>query len=208
VELSNSFDVSRPIEETWAILTDIERVAPCLPGAQLHEVEGNEYRGVVKIKIGRLNTRYTGAAVFLEQNATDYKVVLSGHGLDSRGAGNAEAIVTAKLEPISDTTTRVNVDTDLTLSGRVAQLGKGVIPDVGANLVLQFADNLAAMLDGEAPAVAVNVADGHHSERRRIDMPEPEAIDLMDAARTPVLKRVVVAVLLVLVIRRLRRRRR
>ena len=208
MELSNSFDIARPIDETWAILTDVERVAPCLPGAHLHEVEGNEYRGVVIVKMGPISARYTGAAVFLERNATDYKVVLAGHGLDARGAGNAEAIVTAKLEPISDTTTRVNVDTDLTLSGRVANLGKGVIPDVSANLIGQFADNLAAMLDGETPVGSVSVADGHHSERRRIDMPEPEAIDLMDAARAPVLKRLIVVMVIVVAIFWRRRRLR
>jgi len=208
VDLSNSFDVARPIEETWEMLTDVERVAPCLPGAHLHEVEGNEYRGVVKVKIGPISAQYTGVAVFLEQNATDYKVVLAGHALDARGAGNAEAIVTAKLEPISDTTTRVNIDTDLTLSGRVAHLGKGVIPDVSANLIAQFADNLAAMLDGETPVGSVSVADGHHSERRRIDMPEPEAIDLMDAARTPVLKRLIAVMVMVAAVFWLRRRRR
>ncbi len=208
MELSNSFDVARPIDETWAILTDVERVAPCLPGAQLHEVEGNEYRGVVKVRIGPVSAHYTGAAEFLEQNPTDYKIVLSGRGLDPRGAGNAEAIVTAKLESLSDTTTRVNLDTDLTLSGRVAQLGRGVISEVGTNLIDQFGENLAAMLDGRQPPGPVSVADGHHSERRRIDMPEPEAIDLMDAARTPVLKRLLAVIVLVVLIRWLLSRRR
>jgi uncharacterized protein len=208
VELSNSFDVDRPIDETWAILTDVERVAPCLPGAQLHEVEGSEYRGVVKLRIGPISAQYTGAAEFLEQNSTDYKIVMSGRGLDARGAGNAEAIVTAKLEPLSDTTTRVNVDTDLTLSGRVAQLGKGVISEVSTALIEQFGENIAAMIEGGRLPGPVSVADGHRSERRRIDMPEPEAIDLMDAARTPVLKRLIGVAVLVVFVRWLIGRRR
>jgi carbon monoxide dehydrogenase subunit G len=208
VDLSNSFEVARPIDETWALLTDLERVAPCLPGAHLQEVEGGEYRGVVKVRIGRINAQYEGAATFLEQNDTDYKIVLMGQGLDTREAGNAEATITAKLEPVSDTTTRVNIDTDLTLSGRVAQLGKSVIPDVSTTLIGQFADNLAAMLDGDPAVGRASVEDGHYSARRLIDMPEPEAIDLMDAARTPVLKRLLAVIVVVLLVRWLLRRQR
>lgn len=208
MDLSNSFEVARPIDETWALLTDLERVAPCLPGAHLQEVEGGEYRGVVKVRIGRINAQYEGAATFLEQNDTDYKIVLMGQGLDTREAGNAEATITAKLEPVSDTTTRVNIDTDLTLSGRVAQLGKSVIPDVSTTLIGQFADNLAAMLDGDPAVGRASVEDGHYSARRLIDMPEPEAIDLMDAARTPVLKRLLAVIVVVLLVRWLLRRQR
>ncbi len=208
MDLSDSFEVARPIDETWALLTDLERVAPCLPGAHLQEVEGGEYRGVVKVRIGRINAQYEGAATFLEQNDTDYKIVLMGQGLDTRDAGNAEATITAKLEPVSDTTTRVNIDTDLTLSGRVAQLGKSVIPDVSTTLIGQFADNLAAMLDGDPAVGRASVEDGHYSARRLIDMPEPEAIDLMDAARTPVLKRLLAVVVVVLLVRWFLRRQR
>ena len=208
MDLSDSFEVARPIDETWALLTDLERVAPCLPGAHLQEVEGGEYRGVVKVRIGRINAQYEGAATFLEQNDTDYKIVLMGQGLDTREAGNAEATITAKLEPVSDTTTRVNIDTDLTLSGRVAQLGKSVIPDVSTTLIGQFADNLAAMLDGDPAVGRASVEDGHYSARRLIDMPEPEAIDLMDAARTPVLKRLLAVVVVVLLVRWFLRRQR
>jgi carbon monoxide dehydrogenase subunit G len=200
VDLTNSFDVARPLDETWAALTDVERVAPCLPGAHLHEVENGEYRGVVKVRLGRIVTEFAGSATIAEQNATDYKIIVNGQGLDAQGDGNAEVVVTAKLEPLNDTTTRVLVDTDLTLTGRVAQLGKGVLPEVSANLIAQFADNLAAVLDGtdSAPGRVETNGDG---PARRIEMPEPEAIDLMDAARTPVLKRVAAFVAVVLVLR-------
>lgn len=208
MDLSNSFDLARPIEEVWEVLNDVERVATCFPGAQLREVEDGEYRGVVKVKIGRLTADYAGTAHFLEHNHTDYKVVLAGNGLDEQGDGTAEVVVTAKLEPTSDTTTRVNVDTDLTLSGRVAQMGKGVIPDVVDNLVEQFAENLSALLDGDPVPRVVSVADGDRSSRRLIEMPEPEAIDLMDAARSPLLKRLVVVVVTLLFVRWLVRRRR
>lgn len=176
MELTNSFEVARPIDETWAVLTDVERVAPCLPGARLEAVEVGEYRGVVRVRLGRITTEFAGAATIVEQNATDHKIVMHGQGLDARGEGTAEAVVTAKLEPINDDTTRVLVDTDLTLSGRVASLGKGVLPEVSNSLMEQFADNLAQLLDGDPG-------------RARVEMPEPEAIDLLDAARTPVLKR-------------------
>lgn len=202
MDLSNSFEVARPIDEAWAALTDVERVAPCLPGAHLQEVEDGEYRGVVKVRLGRITTEFAGAATIAEQNATDYKIVINGQGLDARGEGTAEALVTAKLEPINDSSTRVLVDTDLTLSGRVAQLGKGVLPEVSTNLMAQFAENLAATLDADPSddMPGVSAAPGDERSRRRIEMPEPEAIDLMDAARTPVLKRVaaVVAALVLL----------
>ena len=200
MDLSNSFEVARPIDEAWAALTDVARVAPCLPGAHLQEVEDGEYRGVVKVRLGRITTEFAGAATITEQNATDYKIVVNCQGLDARGEGNAEAVVTAKLEPINDTTTRVLVDTDLTLSGRVAQLGRGVIPDVSTNLMDQFAENLARMLDGDASATMSSESSDERT-RRVIEMPEPEAIDLMDAARTPVLKRLAAIVLVALLVR-------
>lgn len=190
MDLSNSFEIARPIDDAWAALTDVERVAPCLPGARLEEVGDGEYRGVVKVRLGRIITEFAGSATIADQNRTDYKIIVNGQGLDARGEGNAEAVVTAKLEPINDTNTRVLVDTDLTLSGRVAQLSTGLLPEVSANLMAQFADNLAAMLEGS-----------DDRPRHRIEMPEPEAIDLMDAARTPVLKRVVALVVALVVVR-------
>ncbi len=201
MDLTNSFEIALPIDEAWTALTDVDRIARCLPGAHLQEVEDGEYRGVVKVRLGRITTEFAGAATIAEQNPIDYKIVVNGQGLDSQGEGNAVAVVTAKLEPINDLTTRVLVDTDLTLSGRIAQLGKGVFPEVSTNLMAQFAENLGAMLDDgdEAPAVAV-AAPGDRA-RRLIEMPEPEAIDLMDAARTPVLKRLVAIVAAVLVVR-------
>ncbi len=211
MELSNSFEVTRPIDEAWAVLTDIERIAPCLPGAHLQEVEGDEYRGVVKVKVGPMTAQYKGVASFVERHDGDYKAVIKAKGRDTRGAGNAEATITAKLESLSDNITRVNVDTDLKITGRVAQFGRGVMADVSAKLMGQFGENLAAMLevqDDEAvepePAPVVDDAGP-----RRIDMPEPEAIDLMEAAGTSIMKRVVPLVLVVvlaLILRRMLRR--
>ena len=206
MELSNSFEVARPIDEAWALLTDLERIAPCLPGAHLQEVEGDEYRGVVKVKVGPMTTQYTGTASFVERHDGDYRAVISAKGRDTRGAGNAEALITARLEPLSDTTTRVNVDTDLRITGKVAQFGRGVMADVSAKLMDQFADNLATMLAEQGDgAPAGGTAGGDDAGPRKIDMPEPEAIDLMEAAGAPIMKRVlplVVVVVLLLVLRR------
>ncbi len=211
MDLSSSFEVRRSIDQTWAVLTDIERIAPCLPGAQLQEVEGDEYRGIVKIKVGPMTAQYTGVASFIERHDGDFKAVIRAKGRDTRGAGNAEATITAKLEALSDDTTRVNVDTDLRITGKVAQFGRGVMADVSEKLMVQFGENLAAMLDGLDDDVAETDPEPIDDQAgpRKIDMPEPEAIDLMEAAGTPIMKRLVslaVVVVLVLLFRRMLRR--
>lgn len=231
MDLNNTFEVARPIEEAWAVLTDLERIAPCLPGAQLTEVEGDDYRGFVKVKVGPITAQFKGAANFVERNDQDHKAVLSGKGRDTRGAGNASALITAKLEPVSDSITRVNVDTDMKITGKFAQFGRGVMADVSATLMDQFAENLADMLEEESsddPAEpeqaesepADDAGEGETTAEeaaaasdgvRKIDMPEPEAIDLIDAAGAPVMKRVVTLAAVVvafLVLRRLLRRSR
>lgn len=218
MELKNTFEVTRPIEETWSVLTDVERIAPCLPGAQLEEVEGEEYRGIVKVKVGPITAQYTGAASFAEKDDDGFTAVLNAKGRDTRGAGNAEAVITARLEPVSEITTRVEVKTDLKVTGKVAQFGRGVMADVSAKLMDQFAENLEEMLvnggdaggaaDSAAPEFAADADAG--SGPRRIEAPDAEAVDLIDAASTPVLKRVapiIAVVLVLLVLRRLLRKR-
>ncbi len=229
MELTNSFEVTRPIEETWAVLTDVERIAPCLPGAQLQEIEGDEYRGIVNVKVGPITAQYKGAATFVEKADTEFKAVLSAKGRDTRGAGNAEALITARLEALSDASTRVDVDTDLKVTGKVAQFGRGIMADVSAKIMGQFADNLATMLteDGDSATESLEsngseATDDGGSEPtaadptsettgpRLIDSPEPEAVDLLDAAGPSVLKRVapiVVVVVVLLILRRLLRKR-
>ena len=140
MELTNEFTVGVPIHDAWVILTDVERIAPCLPGAQLQEVEGDEYRGVVKVKVGPISAQYKGAATFLEQDAP-MRAVLKAEGRDVRGQGNASATITATLEP-EGTDTRVRVVTDLTVTGKVAQFGRGVLADVSAKLMGQFVECL------------------------------------------------------------------
>ncbi|HZU74230.1 MAG TPA: SRPBCC family protein [Acidimicrobiales bacterium] len=141
MELSNQFRVSVPVEEAWSVLTDIERIAPCMPGAELQEVEGDEYRGVVKVKVGPITAQYRGAARFVERDDSTHKAVLRAEGRDTRGQGNAQATVTARLEGDGDGTS-VSIDTDLSVTGKVAQFGRGVLADVSNKLLHQFVTRL------------------------------------------------------------------
>jgi uncharacterized protein len=137
MELTNEFTVDVPVDEAWTILTDVNRIAPCMPGAQLQEVEGDEYRGVVKVKVGPVTAEYRGKATFVEQDPVAHRAVLRAEGREARGQGNASATITATLEPLGDST-KVSVSTDLTITGRVAQFGRGVLADVSNKLLGQF----------------------------------------------------------------------
>src|ERR1700739_4501221 len=133
MELSNDFRVGISVPQAWKVLTDVERIAPLLPGAQLQEVEGDEYRGVVKVKVGPITAQYKGSATFIEQDEPAGRVVLKATGADTRGQGNATATTTATMTPDGDGT-KVSVQTDLTVTGKVAQFGRGVLADVSAKL--------------------------------------------------------------------------
>ena len=141
MELINEFEVAVPVERAWAVLTDLERIAPCLPGAQLREVEGDEYRGSVKVKVGPITTSYDGAIRFIELDESAHHAVMKAEGRETRGQGNVAAVITATMSS-SGAGTKVVVATDLTISGKVAQLGRGVLADVSAKLLDQFVANL------------------------------------------------------------------
>ena len=134
MELINEFEVDAPLDVVWSVLTDVERIAPCLPGAQLQEVEGDEYRGVVKVKVGPITAQYKGAASFVEKDDSGYRAVLRAEGRDTRGTGNAAADITAEMAPTA-TGTLVTVTTDLKVTGKVAQFGRGVMADVSKKLM-------------------------------------------------------------------------
>jgi carbon monoxide dehydrogenase subunit G len=214
MELTNDFRVGVPPATAWAVLTDVERIAPCMPGAQLQEVEGDEYRGIVKVKVGPITAQYKGSATFIERDDANLKAVLRAEGRDTRGQGNANATITATLTPDGDGT-RVNVVTDLTVTGKVAQFGRGVMADVSAKLLSQFVECLETKVLAEhssnpapesssppAPAPATwsdstpapeapeaPVVPPLPSAPRRIDSAEPEAINLLDTAGAPLAKR-------------------
>ena len=145
-KLLNEFTVNRPIEQAWVVLTDVERIAPCMPGAQLQEIEGDVYRGVVKVKLGAIATAFKGQASFLERDDANHRAVLKGEGRDTGGKGNADALITAQLTSVSPQITKVVVETDLRVTGKVAQFGRGIMGDVSKKLMTQFADNLNTML--------------------------------------------------------------
>jgi len=158
VQLENTFTVPVPIDEAWRVLLDIERIAPCMPGAALDSVTGDEFTGRVKVKLGPINLTYQGRAAFVEKDEAAHRAVIDAKGKDQRGNGTASATITAKLAEEGDQT-RVDVVTDLNITGRPAQFGRGVMTDVGNKLLGQFADKLATQLgEGDAPAQSTGPA--------------------------------------------------
>ena len=149
-QLVNEFTVNRPIEEAWPVICDVERIAPCMPGAQLEEIEGDVYRGVVKIKLGAVSTQFKGQAQFVERDDVNHRAKLKAEGRDTGGRGNAAADITAVCEALSPTSTKCTVTTDLHITGKVAQFGRGIMGDVSKKLMEQFAANLNTMLDNTA----------------------------------------------------------
>ena len=219
-KLLNEFTVNRPIAETWNVLTDVERIAPCMPGAALEEIEGDVFRGVVKVKLGAISTAFKGQANFIERDDDAHRAVLKGEGRDTTGKGNASALITAQLESIDAATTKCVVETDLHITGKVAQFGRGIMGDVSKKLMNQFATNLNTMLDQQPNAAAAPVtassdavagaaaspAAAEHASTngaptaeagsirdgsvRKINGPAAAPIELSDVAGSAILKRV------------------
>jgi uncharacterized protein len=192
VELTNEFRVGVPVVKTWEFLTDVERVAPCLPGATLLSVDGDEFTGAVKVKVGPITVSYKGEAAFVEKDATAQRMVLKANGKETRGNGNAAAIVTAQLKDEGDATSVV-ITTDLTISGKAAQFGRGVLSDVATNLIGQFAKTVEADLVGDSTAAAQNPG----STSRPAAAAQPDAgdsVDLLKVVAVPMAKRAAPAV--------------
>ena len=208
MKIEDEFRVDVPVEEAWRVLLDVERIAPCMPGAQLQEVEGDEYRGDREGQ-GRPDHRAV-------QGRSAHHRVRRGQPSrrhPSRGPrhawqGNASATIDAVLQPDGDGT-RVSIDTDLTITGKVAQFGRGVMADVSAKLLAQF----VACLERDVLSSRWSTRPAVERGRRRaatptsapapIDAPEAEPVDLLRTAGAPVLKRVVpvaAAVIVVIVV--------
>jgi carbon monoxide dehydrogenase subunit G len=219
MKIEDQFRVDVPIDEAWRVLLDVERIAPCMPGAQLQEIEGDEYRGVVKVKVGPITAQYKGAARIIEADEAARRIVLKGEGRDTRGQGNASATVTVLLAA-DGTGTQVSVDTDLNVTGKVAQFGRGVMADVSSKLLGQFvaclesnvlsgngsgaaaetppAAETAPAADAEPPAEVKGASDAAPAAApmadpgvRVVNSPEAEPVDLMDAAGGAVARRLV-----------------
>jgi carbon monoxide dehydrogenase subunit G len=158
MELEHSFTVPVPADQAWDVLLDVERVAPCMPGATLDSVDGDEIKGKVKVKLGPVSMTYAGTARFTMRNRDTGVVVLEAKGKETRGAGTAAATVHSELQGEGGQT-KVTVHTSLNVTGRPAQFGRGVMADVSAKLIGVFADNLADMLasgNGAAPGPAAS----------------------------------------------------
>ena len=231
MDLKHSFTVNQPMAETWQILTDLERIAPCLPGAQLQEIHGDVYKGVVKIKVGPIVAQFKGDAQFAERDDTNYKATLKASGRDTGGKGNASATITAELTSVTPASTMCTVVTDLAITGKVAQFGRGALADISEKLIAQFADNLNALIDAEGgtaapakpskakatkePVAAESSASSTASSGttgeptvRKIEGPAAEPLNLQDVAGTAMLKRLApVFVGFVVLLWLLRRRR-
>ena len=158
MEINNSFEVKAPIGIAWATLTDLARIAPCLPGATLTSVEGDVYKGHVTVKVGPIIAKFGGQAIFQERNDLLHRAVLKGEGRDSSGKGNASAIITAQLEAIDSNTTRCTVNTVLTITGKIAQFGRGALADVSDKLLKQFVVNLETSVLTQDAASAASAA--------------------------------------------------
>jgi carbon monoxide dehydrogenase subunit G len=161
MQLEHSFTVPVGIDDAWKVLLDIEQVAPCMPGAAIETVDGDDFTGSVKVKLGPIALTYKGKASFVEKDEAAHRATIDAQGKDSRGNGTAAAKVTATLTSEGAAITRVNVLTDLNITGKPAQFGRGVMVDVGNKLIGQFADSLSSQLSasGGAPASAAAEAD-------------------------------------------------
>ena len=200
MDLNHEFTVNVPVAEAWAILTDLERIAPCLPGAQLTEVEGDTYRGQVKIKVGPILAQFKGQASFVSRDDVAHKASLKGEGRDTTGKGNASAIITAELTSVTPTSTKCTVHTDLSISGKVAQFGRGALADVSDKLLAQFSENLNQLISAapvpSAPVVAEAApAPSEQPTIRKIDGPEVAPLNLLDTAGSTIAKRAIPALI-------------
>ncbi len=162
MQLKNQFEIDADLDQTWNLLTDLERIMPCMPGAALDGVDGDDFLGNVKIKVGPIGAHFRGTARFLQKDDATYSAVISASGKDPKGQAAANAKLHAWLEPVSPTRTRVLIDTDLDISGRMAQFGRGAIADVSNRLIGQFVTNISGLLTqpaagaADAPPVSAN----------------------------------------------------
>jgi carbon monoxide dehydrogenase subunit G len=227
MKITDEFTVSVPVDRAWQVLTDLAGIAPCMPGAQLTGFDGETYNGKVRIKVGPVISEFAGTARFAEKDDAAHRAVIDARGKDSRGAGNASALITAGLRAEGDRTV-VSVDTDLKITGKVAQFGSGMIKQVSEKLLGEFVDCLESKLGADSelfaaaePAAATGHAPGRpapaasastaapQSTQPTQPAPEPAALDLMQLAGGSIAKRlvplllglIVVAVIIYLLVR-------
>ena len=155
IELDNSFTVPVPPEQAWDVLLDVERIAPCMPGASVTSVEGDEIEGQVKVKLGPLSLTYKGTAKFTDKDQAGHAISIEATGKETRGSGTASATVRANLTPGDGAgQTLVSIHTSLNVTGKPAQFGRSLLPEVSGKLIQQFATNLEAMINADTAAAA------------------------------------------------------
>jgi carbon monoxide dehydrogenase subunit G len=186
VELNNEFRVAVPTAKVWEVFTDVERVAPCLPGATLLSVEGDTFNGAVKVKVGPITVSYRGVATYKEKDAAEQRIVLRAEGKETRGNGTAAATVTAQLTDEGGST-HVDITTDLAISGKAAQFGRGVLADVSGNLIAQFARSLEAELLGGAQPTTTQAPTTETATAAA--QPAADSVDLVKVVALPLAKR-------------------
>ena len=165
IELDNSFTVPVPPEQAWDVLLDVERIAPCMPGASVTSVEGDEITGQVKVKLGPLSLSYKGTAKFTEKDQANHAIAIEASGKETRGAGTASATVQAALKPAdTEGSTLVSIHTSLNVTGRPAQFGRSLLPEVSGKLITQFATNLEAMITADGATATETPAEGAPAE--------------------------------------------
>ncbi len=183
MELTNEFIIDRDVEETWNILNDLEFIAPCMPGAQLTEIEGDEYRGLVKIKVGPITANYKGKASFTEQDAVNKVARLKAEGRDPR-QGNANAMVTAEMRSVGEDQTSVKIHTDLGLSGKIASFGRGAIEDVSKKILGQFTENLREKLENTEDIPGLTTKAPAAADQSVADVPRPVSPSVAETGAT------------------------
>ena len=210
MDLQNSFVVPSDIDTAWKQLQDVEGLAPCMPGATLTSHDGDDFTGSVKDKLGPVSMVFAGQARFVSKDEATYTVVIEGAGKETKGTGTAKGLVTAVLVQEAPDRTRVDVNTEITITGKAAQFGRGVMQDVAGRIIDQFSANLAAMMTagGAEATAAATAAEGGEPGTTTTAPPKPavlphheDSIDLLGTAGAPVLQRAIpVAIGLVVVI--------
>jgi carbon monoxide dehydrogenase subunit G len=210
MDLQNSFVVPSDIDTAWKQLQDVEGLAPCMPGATLTSHDGDDFTGSVKVKLGPVSMVFAGQARFVSKDEATHTVVIEGAGKETKGTGTAKGLVTAVLVQEAPDRTRVDVNTEITITGKAAQFGRGVMQDVAGRIIDQFSANLAAMMTAGGAAATADAAAAEGGEPgttttappKPVELPHHEdSIDLLGTAGAPVLQRAIpVAIGLVVVI--------
>ena len=232
IELDNSFTVPVPPEKAWEVLLDVERIAPCMPGASVTSIsdDGNEIEGQVKVKLGPLSLTYKGTAKFTDKDEANRTIAIEASGKETRGAGTASANVQATLKPADVAgSTLVAIHTSLNVTGRPAQFGRSLLPEVSGKLIAQFATNLEALISSDNPAAASEEAASPEADGTAADssgetvtaaakpapapvMKQEESLNAFKFVVVPILKRVIpvaaVGAAVAVVIRKVTRRKK